>query len=165
MKYVKGKLDEMVGWHHRSDGPEFEQAPGVGDRQGSPVCYSPWGCRRSDMTERLNWTEVWRKTRAFCTPKLQHCWESPGKPEHALSVGQKSLYCPPVEVKVLVTQSSLILFDPMDCSLPGSSVHGILQVRILDWLSIPLSSWFSWPGIKPRSPALQADSLPSEPPG
>ena len=36
---------EMVGWHHRLDGYEFEQAPGVGDRQGSLAWCSPWGCR------------------------------------------------------------------------------------------------------------------------
>ena len=46
--------DELVGWHHRLDGHELEQAPGVGDGQGSLVCCSPWGCNGSD-TERLNW--------------------------------------------------------------------------------------------------------------
>ena len=46
--------DEMVGWHHRPDGHEFEQALGAGDRQRSLVCYSPWGCKESDTTERLN---------------------------------------------------------------------------------------------------------------
>jgi len=40
---------------------------------------------------------------------------------------------------VLVTQSCLTVFDPMDCSLPGSSVHGILQARILEWVAIPFS--------------------------
>ena len=50
--------DEMVGWHHRLDGRESEQAPGVGDGQGSLVCCSPWGRKESDMTERLNWTEL-----------------------------------------------------------------------------------------------------------
>ena len=49
--------DEMVGWHHRLDGHEFEQAPGVGDGQGSVVCCSPWGRKESDTTERLNWNE------------------------------------------------------------------------------------------------------------
>ena len=44
----------MVGWHHRLDGHECEQAPGVGDGWGSPVCCGPWGCKESDMTERLN---------------------------------------------------------------------------------------------------------------
>ena len=46
--------EEMVGWHHRFDGHEFEQAPGVGDGQGSLACCSPWGRKESDMTERLN---------------------------------------------------------------------------------------------------------------
>ena len=44
------KEDEMVGWHHRFDGLEFEQAPGVGDGQASLVCCSPLGCKESDMT-------------------------------------------------------------------------------------------------------------------
>ena len=52
----------------------------------------------------------------------------------------------------------------MDCSPPGSSVHGISQARILEWVAISFSRGFS-PGIELRSPALQADSLPSEPPG
>ena len=43
--------DEMVGWHHRLDGHEFEQAPGVGDGQGALACCSPWGCKELDMTE------------------------------------------------------------------------------------------------------------------
>ena len=47
--------DEMVGWHHRLDGREFEQASGVGDGQGSLVCCGPWGHKESDTTECLNW--------------------------------------------------------------------------------------------------------------
>ena len=46
--------DEMAGWHHRLDGHEFEQTLGVGDGQGSLMCCSPWGCKESDMIERLN---------------------------------------------------------------------------------------------------------------
>ena len=49
--------DEMVGWHHWLNGHEFGQAPGVGDGQGGLVCCSPWGCKDSDTTELLNWTE------------------------------------------------------------------------------------------------------------
>ena len=48
--------DEMVGWHHRLDGPEFELVPGVGDGQGSLVSCSPWGCKESDMTKQQNCT-------------------------------------------------------------------------------------------------------------
>ena len=44
----------MVGWHHRLNGHEFEQALGVGDGQGSLVYYSPWGCKELYTTERLN---------------------------------------------------------------------------------------------------------------
>ena len=43
--------DEMVGWHQQLNGHEFEQAPGVGDGQGSLVCCSSWGHKDSDMTE------------------------------------------------------------------------------------------------------------------
>ena len=50
----KGMIeDEMVGWHHRLDGHEFEQAPGVDEGQGNLECCSPWGCKESDRTEWL----------------------------------------------------------------------------------------------------------------
>ena len=49
--------DEMVRRHHRLDGHESEQAPGVGDGQGSLACCSPWCNKESEMTEWLNWTE------------------------------------------------------------------------------------------------------------
>ena len=46
----------MVGWHHQLDGHEFEQAPSVGDEQGSLACCSPWGHKESDTDERLSST-------------------------------------------------------------------------------------------------------------
>ena len=48
------KEDEMVGWHHRLNEHEFEEAPGVGESQESLSCCSPWGHKESDMTEQLN---------------------------------------------------------------------------------------------------------------
>ena len=57
-------------------------------------------------------------------------------------------------MKVLVAESCLTLCDPRDCSLPGSSVHGIFQARVLEWVAIS----------SPGNP-LQADSVPSDPPG
>ena len=60
-------------------------------------------------------------------------------------------------------QSCLTFCDPMDCSLPGFSVCGIFQARVLEWAATPGD--LPDPGIEPRSPALQADALPSEPPG
>ena len=50
--------DEMAGWHHRLDGREYEWTPGAGDGQGGLACCDSWGCKESDMTERLNWTEL-----------------------------------------------------------------------------------------------------------
>ena len=70
-----------------------------------------------------------------------------------------------IKVKVLVTQLCPILCDPMDRNPPGSSVHGILQARILKWVAISFSRGSSRPRIDSGSLALQVDSLPSEPPG
>ena len=53
----------------------------------------------------------------------------------------------------------------VDCSLPGSSVHGILQARILEWVTTSFFRNFPDPGIEPESSALQADALLPEPPG
>ena len=54
--------DEMAGWHHWLDRREFEWTPGVGDGQGGLACCNSWGCKESDMTEWLNWTELkWTK--------------------------------------------------------------------------------------------------------
>ena len=67
--------DEMVGWHHWLNGHEFEQAPGVGNGQGSLACCSSWDPKESDMTEWLDWTDSthkWVKSlsrvRLFVTP-------------------------------------------------------------------------------------------------
>ena len=56
--------DEMVGWHHRLDGHEFEQTLGVGNCQGGLVCCSPWGHKELDMIE-------WLKIRKFQSRKLE----------------------------------------------------------------------------------------------
>ena len=63
-------------------------------------------------------------------------------------------------MKVQVAQSCPTLCDPMDYT-----VHGILQARTLEWVPFPPPGDLPNPGIEPRSPALQADSLPAEPPG
>ena len=95
--------------------------------------------------------------------------------------GSYLLVCPPTKLKVpgasedvsdgcywylvdrgqrVCAQSCPTLCNPMDCSRPGSSVHGILQARILEWLPFPSPGNLPDPGIKSRSPALQVDSLP-----
>ena len=73
----------------------------------------------------------WQPTR------LRHPWDSPGK---NTGVGcHFLLQCMKVKSESEVTQSCPTLSDPMDCSLPGSSVHGIFQARVLEWGAIAFS--------------------------
>ena len=65
-------------------------------------------------------------------------------PGHVLSMTSPNRH-PRVKVRVLVTQPCPALCNPMDCSPPGSSVYGILQARILEWIAIPFSRGFSQP--------------------
>ena len=68
------------------------------------------------------------------------------------------------EVKVKAAQSCPTLCKPMDCSLPGSTVHGILQARILEWVAIPFSRVSSQPRDGTQDSHITGDSLPFEPP-
>ena len=70
-----------------------------------------------------------------------------------------------MKVKLLASQSCPTLCNPLDYSPPSSCVHGILQARILEWVAMSFSSDLPDPRIEPGSPALQVDSLLSEPPG
>ena len=63
--------------------------------------------------------------------------------------------------KVKLLNRVRLFYDPMDCSLPGSSIHGIFQAIVLEWGAISFSRDPPDPGIEPRSPALQEDALPS----
>ena len=96
--------------------------PGKPHGQRSLVGYSSWGHKKSDMTERLSQTQKENMGSLELENSLCYsggpCW---------LSV----LY-----VKVLVAHLCLTLCDPMNCSPPGSSVHGISQARILEWVAI-----------------------------
>ena len=71
--------DEMAGWHHRLDGRESEWTPGVADGQGGLACCNSWGCKESDTTEQLNWTE-----RLYALRNQQI---------HVLTLWQYSRYC------------------------------------------------------------------------
>ena len=67
--------DEMAGWHHQLDGHEFEWTLGDGDGQGGLVCCDSWGCKESDTTEWLNWTELnWVSNYFYVT--LSFCFET-----------------------------------------------------------------------------------------
>ena len=89
--------------------------------------------------------------------RLPRPWDSPGK---NTGVGcHFLLQCMKVKSESEVAQSYLTLSDLMDGSLPGSSIHGTFQARVLKWLPWPSPGDLSDPGIEPVAPALQADSL------
>ena len=75
------------------------------------------------------------------------------------------VFLAPTRLVVLKSLQSHLTLQPMDCGLPGSSVHGILQARILSGFSCPPPGDLPNPGIKPQYHALQANSLQSEPLG
>ena len=95
--------------------------------------------------------------------RLSSPWDSPGK---STGVGcHFLLQCVKVKSESEAAQSCPTLSNPMDCSPPGSSVHGIFQARVLEWGAIPSSRDLPHPGIKPGSSTLQVGSLPCKPPG
>ena len=94
------------------------------------------------------------------------CWMPQLRPCMCVGVSHSVCVCVCVCVCVLVIQLCPTLCNPIDYSPPGSSVHGILQARILEWVWFPSSRGSSQPrDLIQGSPALKADSLPSEPPG
>ena len=132
--------------------------PGESHGWRSLVGCSQWGCEESDTTERLHfhfslfmhWRRKWQPTPVFLPGESQG-WRSLvgcrlwGRTEsdttEATSQQQqiKLLVTCIIIVLCLVTQPCLTLCDPMDCSPPGPSVHGILQAKILEWVAMPSS--------------------------
>ena len=75
--------DEMVGWHHRLNGPGFGWSLGVGDEQGGLACCSSWVHKELDTTEQLNWTNTVRESGATVSSSkmtLPSCWIQNGPP-------------------------------------------------------------------------------------
>ena len=124
--------DEMAGWHHWLDGHESEWTPGVVDGQGGLACCDSWGRKESDTTERLNWTEL---NGPFVRP-LSICPSFIYIPVQEVFAGSCECVC----VCVDVAQLCPTLCDPMD-----STVHGILQARVLEWVAVPFSRVSSHP--------------------
>ena len=92
--------DEMVGWHHRLNGQEFEQAPGVVDGQGILQCYSSWDCKESDMTHRMNNSKTITGYNGPRTAGSCHFFPSEGSPyvivlsRYGVSESQHEVLCP-----------------------------------------------------------------------
>ena len=115
--------------------------------------YSPWGCKESDTTEQLSLTYLSFKNASLLKEKFEISWELPKCDTKAWSGkccwknGTNRLIS---ESESEVAQSCLTLCDPMDCSLPGSSLHGILQARVLEWIAISFSRGSSQPRDRTR---------------
>ena len=115
--------------------------------QRSLAGYSPWGHKDSDMTEQLNThthIHTWMQRAGFQNPvssrpiTLKRRMHSPLQPSPGVRV-----YTPACMLSRF--QSCPTLYDPLNCSPPGSSVHGIHQARILEWVAIPFSRGSSQP--------------------
>ena len=105
-----------------------------------PPCVS-----KSSFVTALNTTRaLWRFEELI---HIKHLEQFPARNELSEHVSNYSYYCLQTvdSILCLVTQSCLTLCDSMDCSPPGSSVHGILQARILEWVAMPSSKPSSQP--------------------
>ena len=123
--------DEMVGWHHRLNGHEFGWTLGVGDGQGGLACCGSWGCKESDMTERLNWTDL---------TELGHNF--PSKEQVSFNFMAAITICSDFQFSSVQSLSSVRLYGPMNHSTPGLPVHHQLQssLRLMSIESVmPLS--------------------------
>ena len=89
--------NETVGWYHQLNGHEFEQAPGVGDGQGSQKWCSPWGHKELDTTEWLNWSSKFSKLTLFCS-------HFPRKGKCSSNVSQQGLIWRDLLKKLIVTE-------------------------------------------------------------
>ena len=128
--------DEMAGWHHSLDGCESEWTLGVGDGQGGLACCDSWGCKESDTTERLNWTE---QQYSYCSCVLSFIFF--GSAWCLALVYLWVLNC--LWAIFLVTQLFLTLCNPTDSA--RLLCPQIILARILEWVALSSSRGSSWP--------------------
>ena len=138
-------LDGITDWMDMS----------LSKHQESAMDREAWHIAVQGVTKSRTWLSNWTELMHCCCccivsvvsnsvwphrrqpTRLRHPWASPGK---NTGVGCHFLFqCMKVESESEVAQSCLTLHDPMDCSLPGSSIHGIFQARVLEWVAIAFS--------------------------
>ena len=146
----------MAGWHHRLGRHEFEWTPRVGDRQGGLACCDSWGCKESDTTERLNWTELkheislkkirWRHQKCYIVSplfqKLQlHQWGCYNKHIICFQQSVLAITSPTDDVfkrkpSVLILGNSLDLYLVLFCCIilyPGKNTSGTVNHLYCEW--------------------------------
>ena len=138
----------MVRQHHQLEGHEFEQTPGDGAGQGSLACCSPQGCKES-RSQQLN--DDKRPIKILFSNQVGVLTN------RTLVIYVQIHHC---LLLLIIAKSCPALCDPMDCSLPGFSVLGILQARILEWIATSYSRDLPNQGSYPHLLHWQVDSLP-----
>ena len=146
----------MAGWHHRLGGHEFEWTLGVGDGQGGLACCDSWGCKESDTTEWLNWTELkheislkkirWRHQKCYIVSplfqKLQlHQWGCYNKYIICFQQSVLATTSPTDDVfkrkpSVLILGNSLDLYLVLFCCIilyPGKNTSGTVNHLYCEW--------------------------------
>ena len=131
------------------------------------ILFYLWKCRLQPQVSHVHslnsqWLSfhVWASLHPHLPPKSSQVWSV-----IVISHCSRTLRAFVLEkVKVLIAQSCMILCHPMDCSPRGSSVHGILQARILECVAIPFSRGSSWPRDRTWVSCIASRFLPSEPP-
>ena len=140
--------DERVGWHHRLDAPEFEQAPGVSDGQGSLACCSLLGHKESDTTERLDWTDTCTYPTGLL---LGFEWARSPQMSTSLTVRAVSVFdvlsvlftvcLPPVRTTTLGNRHCVLLTT---VSRMPESVYQEIFIAVEAWLSTAAICTDSW---------------------
>ena len=138
----------MIGWHHRLDGHESEQATGICKGQGRLAFSSPWGCKELDMTEQLNWTELnWNLIEGVSDSIFQEAYYHCDSLIHLLKYSWGWLLCVMTEGNVSNTRLCLLLWR-LSC----------WEVLILAY---PIPPWLKEEYQKLISPCSREICLPS----
>ena len=164
--------DEMVGRHHQLNGHESGWTPGIGDGQGGLVCCASWGCKESNTTD-LIWIIILKVCILSWYLCVVYCFVC-----GIIPFVNKTIISPLCILATLSKARWLCIWDVLSHSVLSNSLqlHELYLAKFLcPWgfsrqeywsgLACPPPGDLPNPGIKSRSPVLQVDSLPSEPPG
>jgi len=127
----------MVGWHHWLNGREFEQAPGVGDGQGSLACWSPWGRKELDTTEwtELNWATKHSTAEHRCDLMCTQAHKTLSHPTRTLTLfnGTTFLFFKTIRLSFGEGNGTPLQYscleNPMDGGAWWATVHGVAKSR------------------------------------
>ena len=144
----------MVGWHHRLNGHESEQALGIGDGQGGLACCRPWVAKSQTRLKRLNWTEH----------SLNDLYLNDFSQEDKFMIADYFFFLF-FSVRMHISCFSPVQFFVTLWTIARQTPLPMVFSRQEHWIGLPFPTPGDLPnpGIKPGSPALQMASLPSEP--